>query len=88
MTLWFIDGYRIYAGCILVISVMSVTTSLIETRSNLRSIRKMAFYSCKVNVMRTGDVDKLREIDSDDLVPGDVIEIPENLVMPCDVALL
>lgn len=42
MALWFWDGYRAYASCILVLSVLSATTSLVETKRNLNSIRKMA----------------------------------------------
>ena len=48
MILWFWDGYRYYASCILIITVMSVTTSLIDTVKNLNNIRKMAQYSCPV----------------------------------------
>ena len=48
----------------------------------------MAYYSCKVNVMRSGDENKLQEIDSINLVPGDVIEIPELTSLPCDLVLL
>lgn len=48
----------------------------------------MALYSCKVNVMRQGDENNLTEINSTELVPGDVIEIPELTSMPCDLALL
>lgn len=48
----------------------------------------MASYSCPVNVMREGDENNLKSIDSSELVPGDVIEIPENTSMPCDLALL
>jgi cation-transporting ATPase 13A2 len=55
MALWFADGYQSYATCILLLSVMSAVTSLIETRSNLKSVKKMAYYSCKVNVMRNGN---------------------------------
>lgn len=85
MCLWFSDGYEIYAGCILVISVLSVITALYETRTNLSNIKKMAFYTCAVNVLRKGE---LVTVNSDDLVPGDIIEIPEGVVMPCDIALL
>ena len=53
------------------------------------NIRSMAHYSCKVNVMRSGgDEGNLLEIDSSNLVPGDVVEIPENTAMPCDFVLL
>ena len=38
--------------------------------------------------MRSNDENKLTEINSSDLVPGDVIEIPENTAMPCDLILL
>ena len=88
IALWLWDGYRYYAGCIFLISVASATTSLIETLSNLKNIRKMAKYSCEVNVMRSGDENILTPMDSSNLVPGDVIEIPENTAMPCDLVLL
>ena len=48
----------------------------------------MALYSCMVKVMRSGNENELTEVDSSDLVPGDVIEIPEMTSMPCDLALL
>jgi len=38
--------------------------------------------------MRQGDENNLTEINSTELVPGDVIEIPELTSMPCDLALL
>ena len=41
-----------------------------------------------VKVMRSGNENDLTEVDSSDLVPGDVIEIPEMTSMPCDLALL
>lgn len=59
MALWYWDGYRYYATCILIISVVSAVTSLVETRSNLLNIRKMANYTCDVKVMRTGDENSL-----------------------------
>jgi cation-transporting ATPase 13A2 len=88
MALWFADGYVEYAACILVISVLSAVSSLIETRRNLKNIRKMAYYSCEVNVMRSGDEKNLTTMESCEIVPGDVIEIPENKIIPCDLVLL
>ncbi len=35
-----------------------------------------------------GDEAHLIQADSSDLVPGDVVEIPENTAMPCDLVLL
>ncbi len=88
MILWYCDGYQSYASCILVISVTSALASLIETLRNLRSIKKMAHYSCPVKVMRSGNEEELVPMMSTDLVPGDVIEVPEMLSMPCDLILL
>jgi len=88
MILWYSDQYSAYATCILVISVLSVITSLVETVKNLKNIRKMAFYSCNVNVMRSSSEKFLTEVDSTELVPGDIIEIPEMKNMPCDLVLL
>lgn len=48
----------------------------------------MAHYSCPVNVMRSGSEHELTAMSSEDLVPGDVIEIPEMCNMPCDLILL
>ena len=89
MVLWFWDGYVYYAACILIISVTSAVASLVETRSNLRNIRKMANYTCTISVMRSGDENTLTLTNSANLVPGDVIEIPEGgTPMPCDLILL
>jgi magnesium-transporting ATPase (P-type) len=59
MALWYWDGYQAYATCILLISVLSAVASLVETVRNLRNVRQMAFYSCKVNVMRSGNENNL-----------------------------
>jgi len=88
MGLWYWDGYQSYATCILLISVISAVTSLVDTLTNLRNIKRMAYYSCPVNVMRCTDENNLIKMESVELVPGDVIEIPENCSMPCDLILL
>jgi cation-transporting P-type ATPase 13A2 len=38
--------------------------------------------------MRDGNENNLKKVDSSELVPGDVIEIPEMTSMPCDLVLL
>jgi len=85
MVLWYNDEYTSYATCILIISVLSAVTSLVETKRNLHRIKEMAHYSCTVEVLRE---EGTSPVDSDELVPGDVIVIPEGCVMPCDVTLL
>ena len=85
MVLWLWDGYQKYAACIFVISLWGVTQSLYETMSNIKNVRKMAEYECKVFVKRDG---RDKEISSNELVPGDVIAIPDHCIMPCDMILL
>lgn len=52
----------------------------------------MARYECQVQVKRWkqqhGDNCSLPTICSEDLVPGDVIVVPNNCIMPCDAILL
>lgn len=84
------EGYKIYAGCIFVLSGLSIIATIHETRKNNETIRQMARYICNVEVMNVkenGDA-SLVKIESDQLVPGDVIKVPEGLVLPCDLVLL
>jgi hypothetical protein len=46
------DGYRLYASCIIIVSTLSVVASLVETVQNNNSIRKMAAYSCKIELLQ------------------------------------
>jgi cation-transporting ATPase 13A2 len=87
--LWFWDGYQKYACCILFISVASVVENLYETITNINSIRKMAGYECEIEVRRT-NVTQITDktISSGELVPGDVIVVPDDCLMPCDLLLL
>ena len=48
--LWMWDLYYAYASCILFISTGSVVISLYDTLSNNEEIRKMATYSCLVDL--------------------------------------
>mmetsp|Transcript_12683 Transcript_12683/g.21348 ORF Transcript_12683/g.21348 Transcript_12683/m.21348 type:complete len:470 (+) Transcript_12683:712-2121(+) len=92
MILWFWDGYEKYACCILVISVAGVAENLYETITNINKIRQLAKYECPVVVRRRESPNKpdviSKTISSDEIVPGDVIEVPENCLMPCDLVLL
>jgi len=80
------DFYYYYASCILVISTGSVLLSLHETIKNHNEIRRMARYQCRVRLMEPNNT--TREVDSTDLVPGDVVVVPEGKNLPCDLILL
>lgn len=45
-----LDGYRMYASTILVVSSMSVSAEIFENLRNSSRIRKMARYTCPVTL--------------------------------------
>ncbi|KAG5287083.1 cation-transporting ATPase [Histoplasma ohiense] len=87
LILWSMDQYYYYAACILLISVFSITTTTIETRSTMRRLREISHFECNVRVLRSGF---WRTIQSHDLAPGDVYEVsdPSLTQVPCDCLLL
>ncbi|ESP04540.1 hypothetical protein LOTGIDRAFT_135940 [Lottia gigantea] len=87
MCLWYADEYYIYATCIVVISVFSIVVTIYQIRSMQRALRNTISSTTVVTVCRGNDV--YEDIPSEDLVPGDVIEIPRHgCMMQCDAALL
>ncbi|PVD35316.1 hypothetical protein C0Q70_02276 [Pomacea canaliculata] len=87
MILWYVEGYVIYASCILVISSISIVVTIYQTRKFQRELRNTISSSTLVTVCRGEDV--FDEIQSEDLVPGDVIEIPRRgCMMQCDCVLI
>ncbi|XP_062618648.1 polyamine-transporting ATPase 13A3-like [Saccostrea cucullata] len=84
--IWFADEYYYYASCIVVISVVSITVTIYQTRKMQRALRNTIESSTIVTKL-TGDT--YQDICSDDLVPGDIISIPRNgCIMQCDAVLL
>lgn len=83
--LWLIDGYTIYAGCILLVSTIGVTAQMVENIFNNTKIRKMARYTCKIQKKSEKG---LVDVDSSVLLPGDIVVVPECCSLPCDLVLL
>ncbi|KAL8601674.1 hypothetical protein ACOMHN_033850 [Nucella lapillus] len=87
MILWYLDEYEIYASCILGISTISIIITIWQTRKFQRALRNTISSSTVVTVCRGGDI--YHDISSEDLVPGDIIEIPRRgCMMQCDAVLL
>lgn len=86
---WYWELYYFFASCLLFLSLVSLIIALWDTITNLKTIQKQAQYSCPVKVLRDGPngVQTLN-INSSELVPGDIVEIPEQGIMPCDLILL
>lgn len=87
LILWSADKYYYYAGCILLISVISIASTLIETKSTMKRLREISRFNCDVRVLRSGF---WRHVESSELVPGDVYEVtdPNLTQFPCDSLLL
>ncbi|XP_048250057.1 polyamine-transporting ATPase 13A3-like isoform X2 [Haliotis rufescens] len=87
VSVWFADDYTIYASCIVFISGLSIIITIYQTRKMQRALRSTITSSTIVTVCRGGDV--YEDISSDDLVPGDVIEVPRHgCMMQCDAVLV
>ncbi|KAL8914093.1 MAG: hypothetical protein Q9171_001209 [Xanthocarpia ochracea] len=87
LVLWSLDDYYFYAICIFLISVVSITTTLLETKSTMKKLREISYFECDVRVIRNGF---WRQVPSIELVPGDVYEVsdPSLTQLPCDSLLL
>ena len=85
--LWCFDDYYYYASCIFAISTTSAMATLIETKDNIRKLKEMSLFNCKVNVRRGN---RWWLINSEELVPGDVFEVSTafSAIVPCDAIIL
>ncbi|KAM8927889.1 polyamine-transporting ATPase 13A2 [Pelodytes ibericus] len=87
VALWLCENYYYYAGCIVLITVVSIGVSLYETRKQSVTLRNMVKVLVSIKVRRPSGEEVL--LSSEDLVPGDCIVLPaEGVLLPCDAALL
>ena len=90
--LWYCTEYYYYASAIVILTILSLIFSVYGTYKNLKQLQEISRYSCPVNVYRKDINDeymKPSQISSTELVPGDLIEIPEDgLALPCDCILI
>ena len=87
LILWSLDEYYYYAACIFLISVISITTTLLETRATMKRLREISRFECDVRVLRNSF---WRTVPSSEMVPGDVYEVsdPALTQFPSDSLLL
>ena len=85
--LWSLDEYLYYASCIVIMSALSLTSSVIQTRRNQRQLRDTVQGSDSVTVWKGGGI--YVEEESEKIVPGDVIVLPPHgCVLQCDAVLI
>ncbi|XP_014295273.1 polyamine-transporting ATPase 13A3 isoform X2 [Microplitis demolitor] len=84
---WFADGYYYYTGAIILMSVFSITSTIIQTRRNQKNLRGTVASMDMVRVKRSSG--EFESISSSELVPGDIIELPRHQgTVMCDAVLL
>ena len=90
--LWYCTDYYYYASVIVVLTILSLVLSVYGTYKNLKQLQQISRYSCPVKVYRKNEKNEFTdavEMNSTELVPGDLFEIPEDgLAMPCDTILI
>jgi len=84
--LWYFDEAVWFATMVLIYNSIMVTIALMESLRNNRKFRKMENYSCKMKLLRPGG--QFITVDSAELVPGDIVLVPENTRLPSDLILL
>jgi len=88
VVIWIFDSYLIYSAIIVFLSAISIGTTLYETRQTSLKLKSMAEFKSQVFVYRDHNMENKLKIDSIELVPGDIMEVPEGEIMPCDAILL
>lgn len=87
VVLWYIEIYATYATAIVIISAIGAIIGVVQTRRNLLNLKKLAEYECEVELYDPL-TQSIKKTSSKYLVPGDIVNLTEGLVMPCDVLLL
>ncbi|XP_053316355.1 probable cation-transporting ATPase 13A4 [Spea bombifrons] len=87
--LWLAEGYLGYAIAILLLSICTITLSLMELRKQSSKLHNLVktHNNMKVTVCRRGN--DFSEVESPDLVPGDIIILSgKNFFLSCDAILI
>ncbi|CAA7259088.1 unnamed protein product [Cyclocybe aegerita] len=87
IVLWSLDDYYYYAFCIALISIISIATTLIETKKTIARMREMSRLICQMDVLINGS---WTTRDSTNLVPGDIVNLSTSniTIIPADLFLL
>lgn len=83
--LWLTENYYYYSGAIFFIASVTAIISLKDVRANLISISEISRMEVDVTVVRDGVA---KVVSSVDLQPGDIVQVPPQFVLPCDLLLV
>uniref|UniRef100_A0A8C5QF39 Cation-transporting ATPase n=1 Tax=Leptobrachium leishanense TaxID=445787 RepID=A0A8C5QF39_9ANUR len=89
MSLWIAAGYMEYTMAILVMTTMSIIATIYNLRLQSVKLHKMSVSYNSVMVTLLQKNGEIKEVESQSLVPGDVIVLAKNkLFLPCDAILI
>ena len=81
-----ISEYTLYCKILIFSTIIILLFTLYETQSHIYFVNNLVAYSADVNVRRKMSTSVMN---SDNLVPGDILILPENdFILPCDVLLM
>ncbi|XP_068152364.1 LOW QUALITY PROTEIN: polyamine-transporting ATPase 13A3 [Drosophila tropicalis] len=87
VVLWFTYNYYYYACVILLMSIFGIAMSIFQTKRNQDVLHKTVMNTGNAWIVNAKGVSK--ELPTQSLVPGDIIEIPSSgCTMQCDAVLL
>ncbi|KAJ4445475.1 hypothetical protein ANN_07283 [Periplaneta americana] len=87
LCVWAAEGYIYYLIAIVLMTTFGVTSTILQTRRNQKSLHDTVHSSDVVTVWRGGD--QYEDLPTTALVPGDVIVVPPHgCDMHCDAVLL
>lgn len=85
VVIWLLEQYYYFCMAIVFTILFSIISELLLTKKHLEETRAMAHYTCEVTVHREG---RAKVIPSNELVPGDVFEVPLGKRIPCDAVII
>lgn len=86
---WSLDNYLLYCVIIFVFSAISILFAIVDTMRTTRKLHSISYYEIEVFAWRKVEgTTKRIQISSSSLVPGDILEIPEGVLLPCEAVLI
>lgn len=87
ITVWFNDNYFYYGTCIIIMSLLSLISGVIQIRKNQQQLRDTVESVDYIKVCRGQD--QYEDIESSKLVPGDIVVVPTfNSILQFDGILI
>ncbi|KAG9509462.1 putative cation-transporting ATPase 13A3 [Fragariocoptes setiger] len=88
MAVWYIDDYFYYGTCIIIMSVLSLVSGVVQIRRNQEQLRDTVESIDNVKVRRPS-TGQYEEVESSQIVPGDVVMVPTfDTVLQFDAILI